>query len=597
MMPSITTLIRRLRRLLTVSFREAEDLPVLSMTATAQPQADGNIEHLDSFSDIEEMQPPFHTLKVDWCGSAAAVTACVAELDGSQYAVFVKPGEHDSDIYRAVHQRAVQAANGNSVAIYTINPVILLTLVRERMQLQDVRERSSRIRGLGDRSAVRQGFYDLLAWSVRNQASDLHLNIDTTSSVSRVSASIDGLYTTPKHLAMPTQQLLDMVNVGWLDVSGGNGLFLDMANEQQGRLYEVVDDRGYMFRWGSFIADTGPAITLRVLDVDAKVQQVDMETLGFLPSQVAQFERAMRSMGGAIVIGGVPGSGKTVTNSQLIVRLPKTRKIMSIEDPVELTITDALQASVSRSLDGSDKNAMKAKLMALKRAAASDVLLGEIRDLLTGEAFVDIVLSGSNLFTTTHVGNALGIPLRFASSEIGIPRATLGTPNVLKLLGHQTLMPRLCSCALPANSLLDGARDGMGVYHDRSTWSRYLSNIEELFDFGHDSVKVRNPEGCERCRKKGIPELFGYDGRTVCAELYEPTNDPEALRAITEGDEIRLRQIFAGHRTARYDQPDMDGKSTMDCAIYKMSQGMLDPRDIEPHFTAFETLLLRRKLE
>src|SRR5690606_23902021 len=110
----------------------------------------------------------------------------------------------------------------------------------------------------------------------------------------------------------------------------------------------------------------------------------------------------------------------------------------------------------------------------------------EIRDPLTGAAFVDIVLSGNNLFTTTHVGKALGIPLRFASSEIGIPRATLGTPGVLKLLGHQTLMPRLCSCALPAISLLDGARDRMGNFHDRSTWSKYLGHVEQLFDFGHD---------------------------------------------------------------------------------------------------------------
>jgi hypothetical protein len=35
----------------------------------------------------------------------------------------------------------------------------------------------------------------------------------------------------------------------------------------------------------------------------------------------------------------------------------------------------------------------------------------------------------------------------------------------------------------------------------------------------------------------------------------------------------------------------MEGKTTMDCAVYKMSQGMIDPRDIEPHFQAFATLL------
>jgi len=595
MISSLIQLVRRLKRTVHVSLREQEEMPVLDMHAStpAVPTNDA-YQHIDSFEDITQMQPAFRTLKVDWCGSTSAVTACVAELEGPRYVVFVKPREVDTDIFRAVEQRAIDAAKG-PVQIYTINPVILLTLVRERMQAQDVIQRSSRIRGQKEKSAVRQGFYDIVSWAVRNDASDLHLNIDTTAAKSRISATIDGQYTTPEHLAMPTQQLLDMASVAWLDVSGGNGLFLDMANEQQGRLYEVVDERSYMLRWGSFIADKGPSITLRLLDVDSKVQKVDMSALGYLPSQIAQFERAMRSMGGAIVMGGIPGSGKTVSIAQLIVRLPKTRKRMSIEDPVELIMEAVLQASVSRSLDGSDRDTMKSKLMALKRAAASDVFLGEIRDVLTGAAFQDIVLSGSNLYCTTHVGGALAIPQRFASSEIGIPRSTLGTPGVLKLLVHQALMPKLCRCALPAVALLDGAQDRMGIKRDRGTWQQYLADIEALYDFGSDSLKIRNPDGCEHCRKKGIPELFGYASRTAVAELFEPSGDPDALRAIANGDEIRLRAIFASQRTARYDEPDMEGKSTMECAVYKMSQGMIDPRDIEPHFTAYATLLRQRK--
>ena len=166
---------------------------------------------------------------------------------------------------------------------------------------------------------------------------------------------------------------------------------------------------------------------------------------------------------------------------------------------------------------------------------------------------------------------------------------------MLKLLAHQSLMPKLCSCALPAAALLEGAEDRMGVKRDRGTWQQYLADIEALYDFGADTLKIRNPLGCEHCQKKGIPELFGYAGRTAVAELFEPSSDPEALRAIARGDEIRLRAIFASQRTARYDEPDMEGKSTMDCAVYKMSQGILDPRDIEPHFTAFATLLRQRK--
>ncbi|MBR8657820.1 Flp pilus assembly complex ATPase component TadA, partial [Achromobacter sp. Marseille-Q0513] len=173
------------------------------------------------------------------------------------------------------------------------------------------------------------------------------------------------------------------------DVYGGNGLFLDMVNEQQGRLYEVIDDRNYLLRWGSYITDNGPSITLRILDVDARVECVGLDTLGVLPTHEATLLRCLNSTGGAIIFGGVPGSGKTVSIGQLIVRLPQTRKINTLEDPVELQFRNALQATFARTLNGLDREALAAKLNALKRAAGTDAFLGEVRDDLTGDAFVD----------------------------------------------------------------------------------------------------------------------------------------------------------------------------------------------------------------
>lgn len=548
-----------------------------------EPRAD-----LGTMKDIADLQPAFRTLKVDWSGPDAAITACVAELEGDSYVVFVKRGQLDTDIFRAVVARAKHAdKHRRGVAIYTIAPVVLLTLVRERLGGKDLEDK---IANEGGRSAVRTGFHDLIAWTVRNGASDLHLNIDTSSPLSRVSATIDGRYVTPAHLVMPTERMLEMAQVAWQDIAGGNGAVFNTKQEQQGRLYEVIDDRNYLLRWGSFIADSGPSITLRALDLDAKVQAVDFASLGFLPSQIEQLERAMQSLGGAIVFGGVPGSGKTTSTGQLIIRLPTTRKVMTLEDPVEQRLQGALQASITRSHSTSDKEAFQAKIMALKRAAASDVFLGEIRDYLSGQAFQDITQSGANCYATTHVGSALAIPHRLASAQIGIPWEVLGAPRFLKLLAHQTLLPVLCECAVPASALLDGASDPIGINRSGDWWKAYMHRIERLYDFSLDQIRVRNREGCPQCQHKGIPELFGYAGRTVVAEIFEPGLDPQALRAITQGDELRLMQIFQSHRTAGFDDPDMNGKSAMECASYKMSQGMIDPRDIEQHFVTFAAL-------
>lgn len=561
-------------------------------TATSDSRPRSNPQHdLEDLADVEKISPAFRALRVDWCGSAAAVTACVAELEGNNYAVFAKRGQLDSDIFRAVMGRAAEAARGKAVPVYTVSPVVLLTLVRERMQAEDLRHRNLRERSAsGGRSAVRTGFHDLFSWAARKEASDLHLHLDLTRPVSRVSATIDGQYITPTNLAMPTERMVEMARVAWLDVVGGNGSFLDMAREQQGRLYEVVDDRNYMLRWGSFVADQGPSITLRLLDIDAKVEVIDLATLGFLPSQIEQFERVLLSHGGGIVLGGVPGAGKTVSMGQFLVRLPPTRKLMMMADPIELFIDGALQASFARALDGSDVEVMRAKLMAIKRAAASDVDLGEIRDPLTGSAFQDILQSGSNGYATLHVSSMLDIPQRLASTQIGIPYSVLGSPRMLKLLGYQALLPVLCECALPAQALSDGAVDRMRIHRPGAWWDRYLGHIESLYDFDRQTMRVRNPEGCRHCRGKGIPELFGYRGRTAVAEFFEPGQDLDALRAITTGDTLRLHEIYAGRRAAAFDHPDMDGKTAMECAVYKMSQGVLDPRDIEPFFVSFMTL-------
>ncbi|WP_241213176.1 hypothetical protein SR914_20645 [Comamonas testosteroni] len=91
-----------------------------------------------------------------------------------------------------------------------------------------------------------------------------------------------------------------------------------------------------------------------------------------------------------------------------------------------------------------------------------------------------------------------------------------------------------------------------------------------------------------------MPELNGLLGRTVVAELVEP--DDHFLECIRDSKTIELSRYLASLRTSRYDDPDMTGKSAMDCAIYKMSKGEIDPREIEPRFMSFVTVERRREM-
>jgi hypothetical protein len=134
-----------------------------------------------TMKDVADLQPGFRTLKVDWSGPDAAIIACVAELEGEHYAVFVKRGQLDTDIFRAVLERAHQAdKHRRGVLIYTVAPVVLLTLVRERLGAKDL---AAKVAGDVGRSAVSTGFHDMIAWAIRNGASDLHLNITVISAI------------------------------------------------------------------------------------------------------------------------------------------------------------------------------------------------------------------------------------------------------------------------------------------------------------------------------------------------------------------------------------------------------------------------------
>lgn len=366
--------------------------------------------------------------------------------------------------------------------------------------------------------------------------------------------------------------------------------------EQQGRLYEVVDGRRYLLRWMSFIADQGPSVNMRILQIDTDARIDSYEALGYLPSQGAAMERALLAEGGAIILGGVVGSGKSTTLARLIGQVPGYRKVMTIEDPVERLIHGALQSTITRDLGvEEDYSKIHSKLLALKRSAPDDVMLGEIRDRVTGRAALDVIESGSRLYTTTHAAGALAIPDRLSSSQIGIPRELLAAPGVLKLAVYQALLPQLCDCALPLESLFGGGADVADRHRPGEYWRGYASILHDVYGIDHDQFRVRNPAGCPLCQKNRLPDLYGWRGRTVVAEMYELAHDHVALRAIQRNDQLALVEHMAGLPRKGITDPDMTHKSAMDCAVYKMTRGELDPRDVEPRFVAFETLLLQRQ--
>ena len=498
---------------------------------------------------------------------ALADRICPVERDDGSVTLLARAEYVGSDQADALEGRL--RAEGRVLsdpARYVLPAALLLALSREGS--------AAVLTQAGDRTptALAGVFQDLVEWGVRQGATDLHLNILRDAAESEVRYTVAGRYVAPERFRhMPTGLLQDVLAVAWMDIQGGNGAVFDPLQEQQGSLLRRVDGRVYTLRWASLAADRGPSVCLRFLSRDAGTGGVTLESLGYRADQIACFERVLKSEGGALVFAGTVGSGKSTTLATLIRGLPPHRKIITLEEPVEYRIDRAVQNTIGRDLDQQAHGRYAAKLRTLKRSAMTDVLLGEIRDAESGLAFMDLAGSGVNVYTTVHAPSARAIVDRLASDFIAVPRDFLLTPGILKLLVYQALLPRLCpDCAVPATPA-ELLRQQPGV--DIGYWSRWFDWIGLAWDFDPALLRLRDPHGCGRCRQAALPELFGYDGRTVAAECLEP-----GVPCADTGD---------GH------VPDPQS-SAMAHAMEKARAGLVDPRDVEVRFMAFETLLLRQ---
>ncbi|ANY15353.1 GspE/PulE family protein [Bordetella pseudohinzii] len=461
---------------------------------------------------------------------------CPVLLDSGQAAVLAQAryarGAWVAELLRQLTEKGYPIARP---ACYEVDAALLLSLLRE-VRGGGRAAPAHAAAGQGGRSTLALLFEDIVRAGLRAGASDIHLNVQGPDRA-EVRYSIDGRYVRlPDVGPLARATMIDMLAVVWMDVVGGNGAVFDPLAEQQGRLLCRIDEQDWVLRWASLATDNGPSVCLRILRRDS-LAGGQLRDLGFDASQVRLLRQAGAREGGAIVVAGRVGSGKSTTLATLLRGLSATRKIITLEDPVELRIGEALQNTVGRGLDADHDGVFDAKLKTIKRSAMNDVYLGEVRDRETGRAFMDLAGSGVSVYTTVHAGSARGIAARLASDFIGVPADFLRMQGVLKLLVYQELLPRPCPhCARGPEALLRGPQAG--------AWARVLRALPA------ERLRLRRAAGCARC--SGGPRLLrGYLGRSVAAEVLpglegRPTPWHEVLKGKVLRGELDPRH-WAAH--------------------------------------------------
>ena len=150
----------------------------------------------------------------------------------------------------------------------------------------------------------------------------------------------------------------------------------------------------------------GESAVIRLLPRDRGLLAIDK--LGLSADDRARLAHLIQLPHGMIVVTGPTGSGKTTTLATILSMLNEpTRKILTVEDPVEYEIAGIDQTQVKPSIGLT----FAAALRAFVRQDPDVIMVGEVRDAETAHIAIHAALTGHLVLTTLHTDtSAAAVP-------------------------------------------------------------------------------------------------------------------------------------------------------------------------------------------
>lgn len=147
----------------------------------------------------------------------------------------------------------------------------------------------------------------------------------------------------------------------------------------------------------------GMDIVMRLFNMQADMYTLDKLGLNRLEREVV--DDIIRKPNGLVMAVGPTGSGKTTTLYSILNTLnDESRKILTIEDPVEYQFDGVTQISVTSQTG--EETQFATKLRAVLRLDPDIVMVGEIRDNDTSKTALQASLTGHLVLATFHAGSA-----------------------------------------------------------------------------------------------------------------------------------------------------------------------------------------------
>lgn len=267
----------------------------------------------------------------------------------------------------------------------------------------------------------------------------------------------------------------------------------------------------------------GQDAVIRLFNFDADM--LNMDVLGLDDDERHELDEIISHPRGMVMVVGPTGSGKSTTLYSIINALnDPSRKILTLEDPVEFDIPGISQIPV----DTTNGKNFADELRTVLRLDPDVVMVGEIRDNDTAKTAIQASITGHLVLATFHAQDAAAAFARMIDM--------IGTNPVfataIRLVIGQRLVRRLDD-------------DTKIEYEPDEATKRWVRDVLSDLPSGVDAPDLDN----FKLWKPGVSEddPFGYKGRIVLMEQLVVNDE---IAAFLRGDE-RDMNVSEIHKSAQ----------------------------------------------
>ncbi len=345
--------------------------------------------------------------------------------------------------------------------------------------------------------------------AVQMRASDIHIEPD--EDLLRIRQRIDGVLQENilKENKIASAMVLRLKLMAGLDIS-------EKRLPQDGRFNLQIKGHNIDVRMSTMPVQHGESVVMRLLDQSAGLLSLDQT--GMPADIVARVRHQITRPHGMVLVTGPTGSGKTTTLYGALSELNQaSKKIITVEDPVEYRLPRINQVQVAPKIDLNFSTVLRTAL----RQDPDIIMVGEMRDHETVEIGLRGALTGHLVLSTLHTNDAITSALRLI--DMGAAGFLVGSS--LRAVIAQRLVRKICEhCG-----------------EDHTPDSQEMQWLTHLAGEEAKTITYKRGRGCQSC------QYSGYRGRIGVFELLE-MNEP-MMAALKRDDSEAFTQLAKANPT------------------------------------------------